>query len=432
MATLSESATWVAGIYQLETTDPVLGGPDGIDNLQAKQLANRTLWLKGQVESLGTGKQPLDATLTALAGVTTEADRLIYANGPDSFGVTPLTAFIRTLLDDADAATARATLGAAPVASPTFSGTPTAPTAAPGTNTLQLANTAFVQATIAALVASSPAALDTLNELAAALGNDPNFATTVTNELALKASLVSPGFTGNPTAPTPAQFDNDTSLATTEFVQRSLGSRSGYVSFTASQTLTLAYVGGYVRFDLAAAANCTLPAPNTVPAGSSIIVQQAASSSAVLTVKTPSGTIGGPGVNGASGITQLVMQAGSVAQIEFVSDGVSSWVACNGSYGASLTAAGYQRLPSGLIIQWGSIALAAYSTINQFQNTPFVFPQAFPNAVYSIGASIVTGIAQSAFTNVSIENRTKSGATAIYSSSQAMAGAVVTYLAVGN
>jgi phage-related tail fiber protein len=44
-------------------------------------------------------------------------------------------------------------------------------------------------AALAALVNSSPAALDTLNELTAALGNDPNFATTVTNALALKAPL---------------------------------------------------------------------------------------------------------------------------------------------------------------------------------------------------------------------------------------------------
>ncbi len=73
--------------------------------------------------------------------------------------------------------------------SPTFTGTPKAPTPAAGNNSSQIANTAFVQAAIAALVASSPAALDTLNELAAALGNDPNFATTVMNALAGKQPL---------------------------------------------------------------------------------------------------------------------------------------------------------------------------------------------------------------------------------------------------
>lgn len=74
----------------------------------------------------------------------------------------------------------------APLASPTLTGTPTAPTAAQTVNNTQVATTAFVKSAIAALVASSPAALDTLNELAAALGNDPNFATTMTNALAGK------------------------------------------------------------------------------------------------------------------------------------------------------------------------------------------------------------------------------------------------------
>lgn len=74
----------------------------------------------------------------------------------------------------------------APKASPALTGTPTAPTAAQTVNNTQVATTAFVKSAIAALVASSPAALDTLNELAAALGNDPNFATTMTNALAGK------------------------------------------------------------------------------------------------------------------------------------------------------------------------------------------------------------------------------------------------------
>lgn len=74
----------------------------------------------------------------------------------------------------------------APLNSPALTGTPTTPTAQQGTNNAQIASTAFVMAAIAALVDSSPDALNTLNELAAALGNDPNFATTMTNALAGK------------------------------------------------------------------------------------------------------------------------------------------------------------------------------------------------------------------------------------------------------
>lgn len=77
----------------------------------------------------------------------------------------------------------------APLASPALTGTPTAPTAAQTVNNTQIATTAFVKAAIAGLVGSSPEALDTLNELAAALGNDPNFATTVMNALAGKQPL---------------------------------------------------------------------------------------------------------------------------------------------------------------------------------------------------------------------------------------------------
>ncbi|WP_089630825.1 phage tail protein [Escherichia coli] len=73
--------------------------------------------------------------------------------------------------------------------SPTFTGTPTAPTAAQSVNNTQIATTAFVKSAIAAMVGSAPAALDTLNELAAALGNDPNFATTMLNALAGKQPL---------------------------------------------------------------------------------------------------------------------------------------------------------------------------------------------------------------------------------------------------
>lgn len=74
----------------------------------------------------------------------------------------------------------------APLNSPALTGTPTTPTARQGTNNTQIASTAFVMAAIATLVDSSPDALNTLNKLAAALGNDPNFATTMTNALAGK------------------------------------------------------------------------------------------------------------------------------------------------------------------------------------------------------------------------------------------------------
>jgi len=67
----------------------------------------------------------------------------------------------------------------APIDSPSFTGIPATPTATAGTNTLQVANTAFVQAAITALINGSPTTLDTLKELADALADDANFATTI-------------------------------------------------------------------------------------------------------------------------------------------------------------------------------------------------------------------------------------------------------------
>ena len=90
-----------------------------------------------------------------------------------------------------DGATAWSSLAyaTAPINSPAFTGTPTAPTANAGTNTTQIATTAFVSTAISNLINGAPGALDTLDELAQALGDDSNFATTITNSLASKQPL---------------------------------------------------------------------------------------------------------------------------------------------------------------------------------------------------------------------------------------------------
>lgn len=82
--------------------------------------------------------------------------------------------------------TATASSTYAPLASPTLTGTPAAPTATAGTNTTQIATTAYVTTAISNLVNGAGAALDTLSELAAALGNDANFSTTITTSIGTK------------------------------------------------------------------------------------------------------------------------------------------------------------------------------------------------------------------------------------------------------
>ncbi|EES2658930.1 phage tail protein [Escherichia coli] len=115
----------------------------------------------------------------------------------------------------------------APIESPSLTGTPTTPTAAQGTNSTQIANTAFVKEAITALINGAPGTLDTLKEIAAAINNDPNFSTTINNALALKAPLASPALTGIPTAPTAAQGTNNTQIATTAYVRAAISALVG-------------------------------------------------------------------------------------------------------------------------------------------------------------------------------------------------------------
>lgn len=161
------------------------------------------------MKALG-GAGPDITAIEALTGVG-----LIERLGEGVADIVPITSAGKALLDDADAAAQRATLGLgnvdntadaskpissatqtalnakAPLASPTFTGIPAAPTADVATNNTQIATTAFVQAVVAALIDAAPGALDSLNELAAAIGDDPNFAATITNNLATKLAKAS-------------------------------------------------------------------------------------------------------------------------------------------------------------------------------------------------------------------------------------------------
>lgn len=110
----------------------------------------------------------------------------------------------------------------APVANPVFEGVPKVPTAAVGDNSMQAASTAYVIRAINALVNAAPGTLDTLKELADALGNDPSFATTVANSLALKAPLASPAFSGIPLVPTATTGNKSKQAINSEFLRATL------------------------------------------------------------------------------------------------------------------------------------------------------------------------------------------------------------------
>ncbi|WP_249415695.1 tail fiber protein [Escherichia fergusonii] len=185
----------VVGVSRFANEQEIEAGTDDSLAVSAKRL-------KQAIEKHEQSRNHPDATLTTKGFV-----QLSSATDSTSETLAATSRAVKSVMDE--------TSKKAPLDSPELEGTPMAPTAPKGTNNTQIANTAFVLAAIADLVDSSPDALNTLNELAAALGNDPNFATTVTNALAGKqpkdktltalAGLATtadrfPFFTGNDTA----------------------------------------------------------------------------------------------------------------------------------------------------------------------------------------------------------------------------------------
>ena len=171
--------------------------------LASEWLAENPILLEGEAgHETDTGKWKLGDGVTAWAS-------LPYKQNVDS--VSGKTGAVVLEVADVD--------GAAPLDSPALTGNPTAPTPAASDNDTSIATTAYVKANRTELVGSAGTPLDTLGGLATSIGNDPDFIGTMVDALDTKAPLNSPTFTGNPTAPTPAIEDDDTSIATTAFVK---------------------------------------------------------------------------------------------------------------------------------------------------------------------------------------------------------------------
>ncbi|MGG5542962.1 hypothetical protein P4G95_14385 [Burkholderia vietnamiensis] len=310
MTNLVEIERWEDGVYQLETSDPVVGGPEGIDNLQAKQLANRTRYLKKAVEARQS-----------------DFDGHVAAVDPHP----------------------------------------------------QYATHADLAEKVAALVAQSPETLDTLSELAKALGNDPNFATTITNQLGLKAALDSPLFTGTPKAPMPARFDSSDKLATTSFV-RSFGMQaSAFTTLVGATTLTVANVGSTVYLGGSGSYTVTLPLASSVPAGARIELISGIGSLPVTIARQGTDVIY---MNASTSLSTVPMALGDTYVLEsnganWYSVGGSTPLAYTNGFSSNQSSSGYQKLPSGLIIQWGNIVTNSSGTAT------VTFPIAFPNNCFS-------------------------------------------------
>jgi len=134
----------------------------------------------------------LQSLLDAEASTRASADTTLQTNiTSEATARANADSTLQTNITSEATARANADLLLAPLASPSLTGTPTAPTAADATSSTQIATTAFVHSLITALINASPSTLDTLKELADALGDDPSFATTVASSIATKLAKAS-------------------------------------------------------------------------------------------------------------------------------------------------------------------------------------------------------------------------------------------------
>lgn len=284
----------------------------------------------------------------------------------------------------------------APKASPALTGTPTAPTAADGTNTTQLATTAYVQTALAGFVPNVAAASETVQgkvELATAAetatGTDntravhPAGLLSVTNLLAPKAS---PALTGNPTAPTQAYTDDSTRLATTSYVT---GAGASLTVFSLNSATSLAGIPSLYKINAAGSPAMSLFSAGGTKVGTlqAFVNLHASGTPLISRQGTDTIKIGNTSAN------SVTLKPGSTLLL--VSDGNSTWTAVGGS--ASLTrsdefahsigsSAGYQKLPGGLLMQWTQFQIATPSV-----GQTVTFPTSFANSAANVFTQAING-----------------------------------------
>ncbi len=463
MANLEETAKWEEGVYQWETDDPVVGGPDGIDNVPTRQLANRTGYLKTQIEAHAAATDPhpqylqqsegdslYDKTGTAAASMAghltatdphpqylqqAEGDTLYDKTGaasasmaghvaatdphPQYLTETEAAALIQqgTTAPQFDNSTKNATTAFVQRALGNFSAY-TMITAAATTLTAAQTGGCFLVNAASAVVTLPNAAQSnltyTLYAGSAFTLTTPSGSIIGPNSSSASVSVAAHGsikvvfdggnweiIGGSAVAPlmvaTPAQFDGTNLIATTAFVQRALGNHSTVSSVVASTALTAAYAGQYIVAYSTTQFTITLPAVTSVLAGTSFQIYNASATTHIVA------TIGKSYLYGSGVFNGATVNLDGYCGYTITSDG-ANWLVSSSQYTATPTssslltrvvnidylrnqflgvfsASGYQKLTSGMIIQWGK----TYAPDDTY--TQITFPIAFPTACVSVTAN---------------------------------------------
>ena len=183
------------------------------------------------------------------------------------------------------------------------------------------------------------------------------------------APINSPAFLGTPTCPTPPQFDTGNLVVNAEFVQRSLGNMSGYSNVTGSVMIPAASAGKYIIVNNPG--TITLPDPGTLRLGAMFTIEAIGSTGIVTCTGATSVSFSGPNVGVPAASASV--QDSNVSQFVVVG---AQYRVFGGAGKAQLGGNGYQKLPSGMIDQWGAIpAIPANGSVL------ITFPLTFPNAV---------------------------------------------------
>lgn len=205
-----------------------------------------------------------------------------------------------------------------------------------------------------------------------------NFASfNVANALPLAGGVMGGPVTlaGGDTGVTPAQFDNSQKLATSAFVKSALGGLSGFTPVNASQALTIAQLGSHVQISGAAANSqiFTLPDFTGLPSGVGYWITNNSSYSQIIKA------YGSQNIYAVGANNTLVLQPAETVFIFL--QATAQWCVFGAiaafNFGSSLASPGYQKLPSGLITQWGAVTATT-------SGAPVAYPVSFPSAALAV------------------------------------------------